>query len=151
MPATMLSHIWYKKLLKNLDKIITTTVTLHFWHKYPKIISHTNFTSSSWRYPYLGLVSSNDNLDKKGYPGPPSWGLGVGLTIPPRKTYLLWNFNQSPRMWNKRLWRRWLRNLDLEYGLLKQCSDQGRQQHDIVPHNDKIVMGDINAKITQER
>jgi hypothetical protein len=29
-----------------------------------------------------------DDPDKKGYPAP-SWGLGMGLTTPPRKTYLL--------------------------------------------------------------
>jgi hypothetical protein len=64
------------------------------------------------RYPYfvivVGLVWSNDpesyagssvatgrasharqvegdDPDKKGYPGPPSWGLGVGLTTPHHK------------------------------------------------------------------
>jgi hypothetical protein len=26
-----------------------------------------------------------DDSDKKGYPGPPGWGLGVRLTTPPRK------------------------------------------------------------------
>ena len=26
-----------------------------------------------------------DDPDKKGYPGPPGWGLGVRLTTPPRK------------------------------------------------------------------
>jgi len=26
-----------------------------------------------------------DNPDKKGYPGPPGWGFGVGLTTPYRK------------------------------------------------------------------
>jgi len=26
--------------------------------------------------------------DKKGYPGPPGWGLGVRLTVSPRKTYI---------------------------------------------------------------
>jgi len=28
---------------------------------------------------------TGDNPDEKGYPGPPSWGLGVGLYNPPRK------------------------------------------------------------------
>jgi len=28
-----------------------------------------------------------DDPDKKGYPGPPGWGLGVRLTAPPRKKY----------------------------------------------------------------
>jgi len=26
-----------------------------------------------------------DDPDKKGYPGPPGWGFGVGLTTAPRK------------------------------------------------------------------
>ena len=30
--------------------------------------------------------ASHDYPDKKGYPGPPGWELGVGLTVPPRKT-----------------------------------------------------------------
>jgi len=27
----------------------------------------------------------DDDPDKKGYPGPPGWGFGVGLTTPPSK------------------------------------------------------------------
>jgi len=30
-----------------------------------------------------------DDPDKKGYPGPPGWELGMGLTTPYRITYLL--------------------------------------------------------------
>jgi len=30
-----------------------------------------------------------DDPDKKGYPGPPGWGLGVRLTTPPHKKILL--------------------------------------------------------------
>jgi hypothetical protein len=38
-----------------------------------------------------------DDPDKKGYPGPPDWGLGVRLTTPPRKKVLLRNLNWRPR------------------------------------------------------
>jgi hypothetical protein len=38
-----------------------------------------------------------DDPDKKGYPGPPGWGLGVRLTTPPRKKVLLGNLNWRPR------------------------------------------------------
>jgi hypothetical protein len=30
-----------------------------------------------------------DDPDKKGYPGPPGWGLGVRLTTPSRKTNIV--------------------------------------------------------------
>jgi len=30
-----------------------------------------------------------DDPDKKGYPGPPVWGLGVRLTTPPRKNNIV--------------------------------------------------------------
>jgi len=29
-----------------------------------------------------------DDPDKKGYPGPPGWGLGLRLTVSTRKTYI---------------------------------------------------------------
>jgi hypothetical protein len=38
-----------------------------------------------------------DDPDKKGYPGPPGWGLGVRLTTPPRKKVLSGNLNWRPR------------------------------------------------------
>jgi hypothetical protein len=44
-----------------------------------------------------------DNPDKKGYPGTPGWGLGMGLTAQSRITCLLRNFNQSLRMEIERL------------------------------------------------
>ena len=44
-----------------------------------------------------------DDPDKEGHPGPSSWGLGVALTTPTHKIYLLRNFNQSLGMGIKRL------------------------------------------------
>jgi hypothetical protein len=38
-----------------------------------------------------------DDPDKKGYPGPPGWGLGVRLTTPLRKKILLRNLKRRPR------------------------------------------------------
>ena len=38
-----------------------------------------------------------DDPDKKGYPGPPGWGLGVRLTTPPHKKILLRNLKRRPR------------------------------------------------------
>jgi hypothetical protein len=37
-----------------------------------------------------------DDLDKKGYPGPPGWGLGLRLTTPPCKKILLRNLKRRP-------------------------------------------------------
>jgi len=31
-------------------------------------------------------TGKGDDPDKKGYPGPPGWGLGVRLTVSPHKT-----------------------------------------------------------------
>ena len=39
-----------------------------------------------------------DDPDKKGYPGPPGWGLGVRLTTSPcKKKILLQNLKRRPR------------------------------------------------------
>jgi hypothetical protein len=36
-----------------------------------------------------------DDPDKKGYPGPPGWGFGVGLTTPHSKKNLLRKLNKG--------------------------------------------------------
>jgi len=35
-----------------------------------------------------------DDPDKKGHPGPPGWGFGVGLTIPHRKKLIVTKVEQ---------------------------------------------------------
>ena len=89
-------------------------IRLYTWHIYHIGINNHNPTG---RYPYfdavVGLVWSDDpescagssdangmtsrarrvkgdDPDKKGYPGPPGWGLGVRCKISPRKTYICW-------------------------------------------------------------
>jgi hypothetical protein len=38
-----------------------------------------------------------DDPDKKGYPGPPGWGFGMGLTTPHSKNLLLRKLNKGNR------------------------------------------------------
>jgi hypothetical protein len=38
-----------------------------------------------------------DDPDKKGYPGPPGWEFGVGLTTPNSKNFLLRKLNKGKR------------------------------------------------------
>jgi hypothetical protein len=66
-----------------------------------------------------------DDADKKGYLGPPGWGLGVGLSTPRRKTYLLRNFNQSLGMGVKG-YEDSGKVSELEHGTLEQCTDLDR-------------------------
>jgi len=44
-----------------------------------------------------------DHPDKNGYPGPPGWGLGVGLTTPHHKNILFQNPTNQPRKDEKQL------------------------------------------------
>jgi hypothetical protein len=46
--------------------------------------SYAGGNIAAGRASHAGQVKGNDP-DKKGYPDPPSWGFGVGLTAPPRK------------------------------------------------------------------
>jgi hypothetical protein len=40
-----------------------------------------------------------DDPDKKGYPGPPGWGFGVGLTTPQSKKNLLFRKSNKGKSW----------------------------------------------------
>jgi hypothetical protein len=40
-----------------------------------------------------------DDSDKKGYPGPPSWGFGMGLTTPHSKKNLLLRKSEKGKIW----------------------------------------------------
>jgi hypothetical protein len=62
------------------------------WSNDPK--SYTGSSVATGRVSHARQVKG-DGPDKKGCPGPPGWGLGVGQTTPPNNTYLLRNFNQS--------------------------------------------------------
>ena len=39
-----------------------------------------------------------DDPDKKGYPGPPSWGFGVRLTAPPSKKLIVTKVEQRKKL-----------------------------------------------------
>jgi hypothetical protein len=46
--------------------------------------SYAGSSIATGRVSHAGQVKG-DEPDKKGYPGPPGWGLGMELTIPPHK------------------------------------------------------------------
>jgi hypothetical protein len=39
-----------------------------------------------------------DDTDKKGYPGPPGWGFGVGLTTPHSKKLIITKVEQKKKL-----------------------------------------------------
>jgi hypothetical protein len=48
---------------------------------------YASSTTATGRGSHARQVKGDDP-DKKGYPGPPGWGLGVGLTSPLCKTWI---------------------------------------------------------------
>jgi len=55
-----------------------------------------------------------DGPDKRGYPGPPGWGLGVRLTTSPRKKLIVTKPYNKP--WNVMNTQRRQRPTDLTFG-----------------------------------
>jgi hypothetical protein len=49
--------------------------------------SYAGSRVATGRGSHAGQVKGDDP-DKKGYPSPTGWGLGVGLTTPPCKTWI---------------------------------------------------------------
>ena len=50
-------------------------------------------TYATGRASHAGQVKGDDP-DEKGYPGPPGWGFGVGLTTPHSKKLIVTKFEQ---------------------------------------------------------
>jgi hypothetical protein len=55
------------------------------WSNDPE--SYSGCRVATGRDPHAGQVEGDDR-DKKRYPGPQGWGLGVGLTTSPCKTWI---------------------------------------------------------------
>jgi hypothetical protein len=55
------------------------------WSEDPE--SYAGSSIATGRGSHTGQVKG-DGPDKRGYPGPPGWGLGMGLTTPPCKTWI---------------------------------------------------------------
>jgi hypothetical protein len=77
----------------------------------------------------------SDDPDKKGYPGPPGWGFGVGLTTPHSKNLLLRKSNKG-KSWMDltmmgRVGDRWEKNGRILFERPKPtvgCSASGRRR-----------------------
>lgn len=57
----------------------------HAWSYDPESYEYAGGSLATGRI-YRAVQVKGYDPDKKGYIGPPDWGFGVGLTIPPRTT-----------------------------------------------------------------
>jgi len=76
---------------------IFVTVAPHRWCPYFDVVVGLVWSNDPESCPghsdSIGMASrarqvKGDDPDKKGYPGPPGWGLVVRLTVSHRKTYI---------------------------------------------------------------
>jgi hypothetical protein len=65
------------------------------WSNDPE--SYTGGSVATGRASHAGQIEGGD-LDKMGYPGPPGWGLGVGLTTPPCKKPIVTNSQRREKL-----------------------------------------------------
>jgi hypothetical protein len=70
-------------------------VVRHVWSHDPK--SYADGSVCYGRASHARQVKGDDP-DKKGYPGPPGWGFGVGLTTPHRKKLIVTKVEQREKL-----------------------------------------------------
>jgi hypothetical protein len=74
--------------------------------------------SDTGRANHAGQVEGDDP-DRRRYPGPPSWGLGVRLTTSQRKKIIVTKPYNKPRNVMKTRLRQRIRTTDLTFGTWK--------------------------------
>jgi len=87
----------YLGIIKRSDLNTFVTVAPHRWCPYFDVVVGLVWSNDPESCPgcsdAIGMASrarqvKGDDPDKKGYPGPPGWGLVVRLTVSHRKTYI---------------------------------------------------------------
>jgi len=64
------------------------------WSNYPEIYAGGSLATGK---AFHASSVKGDDPDKKGYPGPPVWGLGVRLTTSPHKKYICCHVPHIPQ------------------------------------------------------
>jgi len=86
------------------------------WSSNPE--SQTGGSIATGRGTHAGQVKGDDP-EEKGHPGPPVWGLGVGLATPSRKKSYVTKTSKMPQKGseNRDAWRHALREAKARKGL----------------------------------